>query len=425
MEKRFFYLIQMNLSVSLYLLMLFASQILWSNEALAQDTLQTKIPQIELIPVPQREVMDHYINKVWTSKGWQIETFDGIKESVLRFGHKALISISPNQRYFTVAKPVPSPKGGTVAYDVELRSVSNSVLTKGRLSSLGSDGEESHDEFVPSDDGLGMVHKANLALSSGLHFIFFQRKNNMLTKLFEVDKTAFWNAKVIYEPSQKMIVTTFEGHIPDTKISQTNIQCYSPNGTLQWEAALDSQHVKSEVFVSAFDGTLAFVSSNTHDKSHKSLFIFRKNGSMLRSLPVYRGGLYKRSYYHTINERQYFISPSDGEFYYVIDSERGEIVNRQTQSKDGSYVTGLAMFQQYIVTTYFTGDYRPGPSNTQEFAITERGLGIENSLGEITYLPLRLTGEPFIVDTKAGLFLREKLGQGINEANKFYKIEIK
>ncbi|MFN0216681.1 MAG: hypothetical protein ACKVT2_20675 [Saprospiraceae bacterium] len=427
MEKIFIFSSQLGLP--LRLLFLFIIMTLLSVEALAQDTTLARIPQVELTPVDQREVMEHYINKIWTSKGWQIEIFDGAeartKASALRFGQEILITTSPNQRYFTVAKPVTSSKGATTAYDVELRSMSNSVLAKGRLSSLGSDGEESHDEFVPSDDGLGIVHKANLVLSGRLHFVFFQRKNSTLIKRFEVDKTVFWNAKVIYEATQKMIVATFEGHITDTKLPKTHVQCYSSKGTLQWETALDSQHVKSELFISAFDGTIAFVSRNAQDERHKNLFLFRKNGTILRSLPVYRGGLYKQSYYRIIDGRQYFLSPSDGEFYYVIDPANGEIINRNTQGKEGSYVTGLVMFQQYIVTSYFTGNYQSGPGNTQEFAITERGLGVEDSHGAIAYIPLHLIGTPFLVATKAGLFIREQLGIGINERNKFYKIEIK
>ncbi len=426
MEKTF--VSPSRLSLPLKLLLLFLIMILLSVEALAQDTTLARIPQVELTPVHQREVMEHYINKIWTSKGWQIEIFDGAEArteaSALRFGQEVLITTSPNQRYFTVAKPVTSQKGVTTAYDVELRSMSNSVLAKGRLSSLGSNGEESHDEFVPSDDGLGIVHKANLVLSSGLHFVFFQRKNNTLIKRFEVDKTAFWNAKVIYEPSQKMIVAAFEGHIPGIKLSKTHVQCYSPNGTLQWETALDSQHVKSELFISAFDGTVAFVSRNAHDERHKNLFLFRKNGTMLRSLPVYRGGLYKRSHYYTVDGRQYFLSPSDGNFYYVIDTKSGEIVNRHTQGKEGANVSGIAMFQQYVVTSYFIAQYKPDSGNTDGYTITERGLGLEDGRGEVVYVPLDLTGYPFLLATDAGLFIREQLGIDPNN-NKFYKINIK
>lgn len=42
----------------------------------------------------------------------------------------------------------------------------------------------------------------------------------------------------------------------------------------------------------------------------------------------------------------------------------------------------------------------------------------------ITYVPLDLTGEPFLVLTEAGLFLREKLGFDQKEINKLYKISI-
>lgn len=425
MKIIFLFPLQPRLPLSMELLLLLVTLALPSVDILAQDTTLARIPQVELIPVSQHKVMDYYINKVWTSKGWKITAYDSAKESVLNFDQNALIAVSPNQRYFTVAKPVPSPKGGTMAYDVELRSVSNSVLAKGRMSSLGSDGEESHDEFMPANDGLSIIHKANLALSGGLHFVFFQRKSSALIKRFELDKTAFWNANVIYEPSQKMIVATFEGRLNDTKEYKTFIQCFAHNGTLQWETALDSQHVKSELFISAFDGTLAFVSRNVQDRSHKNLFLFEKNGKMIRQIPVFHGGVYKRSYYHNADGRQYLLSPSDGEFYYVIDPANGEIINRQTQGKAGSYVTGLAMIQQYIVTSYFTGRYQQGPDNTQEFAIMEQGLGMEDARGVVTYLPLDVTGEPFLVSTEDGLFLREKLRHGINETNKFYKINLK
>ena len=417
--------LQPRLPLSMELLLLLVTLALPSVDILAQDTTLARIPQVELIPVSQNKVMDYYINKVWTSKGWKITAYDSAKESVLNFDQNALIAVSPNQRYFTVAKPVPSPKGGTMAYDVELRSVSNSVLAKGRMSSLGSDGEESQDEFMPANDGLSIIHKANLALSGGLHFVFFQRKSRALIKRFELDKTAFWNANVIYEPSQKMIVATFEGHIPDTKISQTHIQCYSHNGALQWETALDSQHVESPLFISAFDGIIAFVSRNVQDRSHNNLFLFRKNGEVIRYLPVHHFGSYERANFQILNGKQHFLISSGGEYYYVIDPANGEIINRQTQGNAGSYVTGLAMIQQYIVTSYFTGKYQQGPDNTQEFAIMEQGLGMEDARGVVTYLPLDVTGEPLLVSTEDGLFLREKLRHGINETNKFYKINLK
>ncbi len=417
------------LDLSLGILFIINIMTLLSVEVLAQDTMQARMPQVKLTPVQQHEVMKHYINKIWTSKGWQIEIFDGAEAHTealaLRFGQEVLITTSPNQRYFTIAKPVTNLDGGITAYDVELRSISNSVVAKGRLPSLGSHGEESHDEFEPLDDGIGILHKANLTLSNGLHLVFLQRKDNTLIKQFELDKTAFWNAKVVCEPSQRMIVVTFEGHMPDTKLSKTYVQCYASNGMLQWETKLDSQHVKSELFISAFDGTVAFVSRNVQDDTHKNLFIFRKNGTMLRSFPVYRGGLYKRSYYRIIDGRQYFLSPSDGEFYYVIDLERGEIVNSQVPCKEGAYVTGLVMLPQYIVISYFMGNYRTGLGNTQEFAITERGLAVADSRGVITYVPLNLTGEPFLVAAESGLYMREKSGIGMNERDKFYKIEIK
>lgn len=346
------------------------------TQVLTQDTVLSRVPQIELIPVLQREVMDHYINKTMTSKGWRLEIFDGRKELVLHFGWEEFVRVSPNQRYFTVARPVASPEGGTMAYDVELRNVSNSVLARGRMSSLGSDGEESHDEFVPADDGLGILHQAHLALSGGLHFVFLKRKSSSLLRQFEVDKTAFWNGNLSYEPMQKMFAATYEGHMPGTKISQTHVQCYSPNGTLHWETVLDSQHVISPLFISVFDGTIAFVCRNVRDRTHNNLFIFKKNGKLIRQIPVHHIGSYERAHFRLISGRQYFLSSSGVDYYYIIDTESGDIINHQTQAKEGTRVMGLSLYQELIVTTYYTLYTRPGPNNTKEPAPKEQGLGI-------------------------------------------------
>jgi hypothetical protein len=222
-----------------------------------------------------------------------------------------------------------------------------------------------------------------------------------------------------------MIVATFEGHKGETRVAQTHIQCFSPEGTLQWETVLDSQHVKSALFISAFDGTVSFVTLNKQKMAQKNLYLFDNNGAMLRQFPVYRGGVYKRSYYCMVDNRQFLLSPSDGEFYYVIDTKRVEIVNHQTQGKEGSYVLGVAMFQHYILVSYFTGVFVPGPDNTQEFNILECGLGIEDIYGTVTYIPLQLIGEPFLLANQNGLFVREKKGLGANETNKFYKVIVK
>jgi len=429
MKKTFLFLSRLDLTLPLRLLLLFAVPLLHSVEVSAQDTTLAGMPQIELIPVHQREAMGHYLNKVWTSKGWQIESFDGTKAraevSVLHFEQEVLITVSPNQLYFTVAKPVASPNGGTMAYDVELRNLSNSLLAKGRLSSLGSDGEESHDEFVPSDDGLGIVHKANLALSGGLRFVFFQRRSSALIKRFEVDKTAFWNANVIYEPAQQMIVATFEGHIAGTKISKTYVQSYSTNGMLQWETTLDSQHVQSGLFVSAFDGNVAFVSRNVRDKSQNNLFIFRKNGKLIRHLHVHHIGSYERAHFGVISGRQYFLSSSGVEYYYIIDTESGEIINYHTQAKEDTRVMGLSIYQEFIFTTYYRLYLRPSSNNTQEPAPKDQGFGIIDLHGRFTYVPLNLTGYPFLFATEAGLFLREQIGFSLNPQINFYKIKVK
>lgn len=422
MKKTFLPPSRFNLPLSVRLLLLFAVLTLRVLKVPAQTVTQAGAPKIEIVPVSQREITDHYLNKKFTDHGFQLEVFDGTKESVLKFGEKVSICIAPNQRYFTVAKPLPGNGNETVAYDVELRNLANSILAKGQIPALQS--EEADDEFIPADDGSGFIQRA-FYISGGLHFVVFQRQEDQLVQRVEINKSEFVNGRLYYEPTQKMIVASFERQTATPGDAKTFVQCFSPDGMLQWENTIDGQYVKSDPFISKSDGTVAFVSRDLRDDSHKNLFFFGKNGSKLRQLSVYRGGLYKRSYYQQSDGLQYFLSPSDGEFYYVIDPASGKIINRQTQGKEGSYVTGLAMFQQYIVTSYFAGNYRPGPDNTQEFAITEHGLDLEDAHGAVTHVPLHLTGEPFLMATEFGLFLREKLGLGVNETNKFYKINIK
>lgn len=415
---------QLGLPRSKRSLLMLALMALQSVVLPAQDTMLAKMPQIELIPVPQRGVIDHYINKVWTTKGWQIEVFDGTKASVLRFGGQAQIEVSPNQRYFTVAKPInPYDYGQADAYNVELRNLSNSILAKGRLLTLESD--EGPDRFWPADDGLGLIQEAYRPISGSLGFAFFQRQNGGLLRRFAVDKPDFWNSFVSYEPAQKMIVAAIEGHIPGTKVSQTHVQCYVPNGRLRWETTLDGQHVESELFISAFDGTIAFVSQNMQNGSQKNLFFFEKNGKLIRQLPVQCGGAYQHSYFDVINGRQYFIGVSGGEYFYIIDTKSGEILDRESQVKEGISVMGLAIYQQYVFTSYYTGYLRPGPNNTQEPAVKDQGLSIVDVYGRIVHVPLDLAGYPFLYTTKAGLFLREQIGFGLSPQNKFYKIKIK
>lgn len=400
---------------------------LWlAPETIAQSSIPSDTPQIRLIPVHQREVSNHYINIERTSKGWKLEAYDGARESVWTYSPEKEVFVSPNQRYFTVAKPIAGATGGTIAYEVELRDLSNTLLAKGELASLGSDREETHDEFLPADDGLGLLQRASLPFSGGLRFVAFKRRTNQLLKLFEVAKKEHSNSRVAYEPAQNMIIATFEGQAAGTKDYQTFVQCYALNGALQWETALDSQTVKSDLFLSAFDGTVSFVCRDMRDSSLKNLFLYGKNGNLVSQIPVYRGGIYQRSYYHQNgNGRQYLLSPSDGSFYYVIDPSNGAILNRHTQGKEEAFVTGLAMHQQYLLSSYFTGHFQPGPSNTNEFMLTERGLGVQDINGAVTYRPLQLTGEPYLISIESGLFLREKMGSGAEEKSRFYRVELR
>ncbi|MEO0273023.1 MAG: hypothetical protein ABIM30_08060 [candidate division WOR-3 bacterium] len=403
------------------------------TQVLTQDTALSWMPQIELMPVLQREVMDHYVNKTEISKGWRLEIFDGRKELVLHFGWEEFVRVSPNQRYFTVARPVASPEGRTMAYDVELRHVSNSVLARGRMSSLGSDGQESHDEFVPADDGLSILHVANLPFSGGLHFVFVKRQASRLVRQFEVDKSelAFWNSRLSYEPKQGMIVVSFTGRAAGSGVYQTYLQCYSPEGRLRWETVIDGQSVVSNIFISGFDGTIALVCRNM-DTRTKNMFLLKKSGDLIQQFQVYSGGLYRISYFYNVLGRQYFLSCSDGEFFYVVDIQKGEIINDQDFCKyGGTTVTGIASYKEYIIVSHCAFLWERG---LNKYVVKDQGLGIISlhTNNPMLYLPLNLSGSPFIFYTEKGLFLRERIsdyygveGYEKNDINKFYKIILK
>jgi hypothetical protein len=433
MKKTRLYPLGQGLPLPLGLLMLFAVLALWSVEVLAQDTTLARMPRVELIPVQQYEVMGHHINKLQTPQGWQLEVFSRNRESVLTFGEHDLIEVSPNQQYYTLAKPVTSTNGETdgyeimrktVAYDVELRNLDNVILAKGQIPALYS--EEAHDAFIPAEDGSGLIQKRD-GTFGGLNFVVFQRQQARLMKRFRVDKSDYYNGQVWYEPAQQMIVTACEGiRVADTSAYKAAfIECYTSNGTLQWETAIDSQHLESVLFVSAFDGTVAFVTSHLRDRSHNNLYLFTKNGRLIRQIPVHHIGSYERANFRLIKGRQYFLSSSGVGSYYIVDTENGDIINDQTQAKQDTRVMGLFTYQELIVTTYYTLYTRPGPNNTKEPAPKEQGLGIIDLHGRITYVPLNLTGYPFLLSTKSGLFLREQIGFSLNAQNNFFKIEIK
>jgi outer membrane protein assembly factor BamB len=223
-----------------------------------------------------------------------------------------------------------------------------------------------------------------------------------------------------------MIVTACEGtRVADTSVyNAAFIECYTSNGTVQWETALDSQHLESVLFVSAFDGTVAFVTRDLRDRSHNNLYLFTKHGRLIRQLPVYPYGSYQRSYFHTINGRQYFLSAS-GHTYYVIDAESGEIINRQTKGKEGTTVMGLAILGQYVVTSYCTGYSQLGSDNSRHHAIKNQGISIGKLQDKNVYIPLNMKGYPFIIINETGMFLREELGIYQPEKSKFYKINLK
>jgi hypothetical protein len=401
-----------------------------SVEVSAQDTVSARVPQVELVPVHQRDVMGHYINRKYGAGGGvALELFDGQKTRNLDFDVHTTINISPNQQYFTVAKPIPKIQNLTdqydviinkIAYDVELRNISNTVLAKGRFPTMFS--EEANDWFIPADDGSGLIQWKD-GTFGGLRFILFQRKEGGFQQLFEVDKPKASNGKLAYEPDQKMLLITYESVLAHENHAAF-VQCYAPDGTVKWENSLDSIYINSDLFISPFDGTVAFVSRSIVPKQPQSLWLFEKKGNLIQKQPVYHGGVYQRSYYCKVNDRQYFISPSDGPIYYVIDTESGEIVNRNTTGKEGSNVFGVAMLPQMIVTSYFIRDAsRRGPNNGDLVPFLENGLSIEDEHGIVSYVPLNLNGYPFLVVTEFGLFLRVQNGSSQNKNDEFFKVK--
>lgn len=393
--------------------------------AQAQDTILSRQPQVELIPVKQRDVMDHYINSVWTTEGWKVEVFDGVTVSEYTFDKSYLIDISPNQRYFTVTKPIDElGQWEANAYYVELRNLSNQVLARGQLPGLKS--EEGKDEFWPDNDGNGLIQEAYRPFSGGLRIARYRCQEGKLIRQFEVDKSDFWNSNFTYEPAQDMIVATFMGHKNSKNDYVSFVQCYTTDGRLEWEITLDSRSIKSNIFISAHDGTVAFVSRNKPDYSYSSLYIINKNGKIIRKSRICKGGSFDRSYFCVDNGRQYFLCPSEGNNFYVIDTKNGEIVNRQDTVTNGTTITGIVFYEHKIIISYGTRYDKPGPQkNTHVSTIKDPGLAIGEIDGNVLYTSIDLLGVPFLFKNENGLFIREQIGLFDKGNYNYYKLKFR
>ena len=202
------------------------------------------------------------------------------------------------------------------------------------------------------------------------------------------------------------------------------VQCYTTDGRLEWEVTLDSQTVQSNIFISAYDGAVAFASRNWSDFSHNNMYLFNKNGKMIRKTHMRKGGTFERSFFYADNGRQYFLAPSKSNYFYVVDTKNGEIVNRQDTVSNGTTITGVAIYEHKIIISYGTRYDKPGPhKNTHVSTIIDPGLAIGEIDGNVLYTSIDLLGVPFLSKNENGLFIREQIGLFDKGNNNYYKLK--
>ncbi len=395
-----------------------------TDEQLIIEAPHLDYQRITLEPVKQRDVYDQYINlsKSPEANGYKLEIFDGANERAIHFKADEFIGISKNQKYFTVSRLHKGLGFKNAYYEVEVHDLSNRVIGKGSVSILGSD--EREDEIYPLEDGSGFVQKAFL-FSGGLLFSVYRKEQNAssLSRSIHIDKAAYTNGSLSIDLDQKLFAISFMDN-PVEAAPNSYVQCYALDGTLIWETTLSNHLLKSELYISSIDGTVAFVTKKLDDIDNKHLFIYNNRGIQTKRMPVYKGGLYK-SRFQVVDSTQYLLSPSDGSFFYVIDLARNNVVNKHTEYKANACVTGVLLYDNQIVSSYFCGNFVRGDDNRSEFVLLEKGICVEDNNGEIICEKIDIQGMPFIHLGNKGLFLIDVQGYGMQSKSNFLRINIK
>lgn len=147
---------------------------------------------------------------------------------------------------------------------------------------------------------------------------------------------------------------------------------------------------------------------------------------MIRKTHIRKGGTFERSFFYADNGRQYFLAPSKSNYFYVVDTKNGEIVNRQDTVTNGTTITGIAFYEHKIIISYGTSYVKPEPGkNTRVYDLKDIGLAIGEIDGNFLYTPIGLSGFLFLSKNENGLFIREQIGL-FDEGNyNYYKLKFR
>ncbi len=354
--------------------------------------------KVDITEVRQRDVSDHYINIV-KGKTTNVEIFDGKNSQNLVFSEGEIVAASLDERYFSVAKlGRKNGAGYAVEYEVELRDIYNKTVAQKRLEALGSD--ESEDEIFPLNKGEGIVQKA-FFINNNLYFKVFSCQNSTFREQFTFDKSEAWNSRFAISDDNTSIVVGYTEEDSISHAEKTYVESLDLNGTGQWKKTIAGMVMQSKIYISPFDGTVVFTCDKTDYFENKYLHIIDRRGLLKKVFTVYKGGLYQSSF-QMVNRKQYLLAPSDGAYFYVIDLDKLEIVNKNTMVHPEYCITSIKFHNDLIVSSYFIS--RRSEQNKHYIRVVETGVVIEDQNGKFLIKPLKMKGYLELAKSNQSLF---------------------
>ncbi len=149
--------------------------------------------ELKLTPIDRKKVLDHYVyytrDTTFRDKGeHSIYLFNGKEEKKIKVDNDYEITITPNEKYFTLSKLVEKSKN-KFEFEVELRDFNNEILAKGNIPASFNDYyDEFKDAIYPMEDGSGFLQEGR-RLDDALLFSVYKIRGNKFYKKFLYDKT--------------------------------------------------------------------------------------------------------------------------------------------------------------------------------------------------------------------------------------------
>lgn len=277
---------------------------------------ELKYTALILTPIERTKVLDYYIEHTLKqeigSGQHSIFLFDGVKETEFNFAGEYQIEISPNEKYFTLAK-LNQLGDRKFEYEVELRNYKNQILVKSTIPAcFGEYYDEFMDAIYPMEDGSGFLQEGR-RLGDDLLFSVYKIENSKLVKKFTFDKTTNYNydkrsincgLQMNEKGTEFLILRKIEKIIrptKDTKIDSSKyfLEFLTKDGKIQWSKKLTGIEyaIKSSGDYKPYKNGSSFnhlLQWNKMDNTF-TLFIYSNEGSQLFRL-------------NDINSNEYYVS---------------------------------------------------------------------------------------------------------------------